>query len=147
MTRSRQLARLLVRLSASALLALVLGLTVLVALSAAVVSSAGRRTTAPGLSRPADARAHPWPAARGHRLADPDASRAWRGPRAATRRCRRTRELAAFATSLGVVPFTVVPLLSLVVGLILLVLTGALLTAIPRSYSAGVSTASSLRTE
>jgi hypothetical protein len=41
----------------------------------------------------------------------------------------------------------VVPLLSLVVGLILLVLTGALLTAIPRSYSAGVSTASSLRTE
>jgi putative ABC transport system permease protein len=54
---------------------------------------------------------------------------------------------ADFATSLGVVPVTVVPLSSLVVGLALLVAAGVLLTSLPRFYSSGTSTASSLRTE
>ena len=52
-----------------------------------------------------------------------------------------------FATSLGVVPITVVPLISLVVGLVVLVAAGVLLTALPRFYSKGASTASALRAE
>ena len=52
-----------------------------------------------------------------------------------------------FATSLGVVPVTVVPVVSLVVGLVVLVAAGALLTALPRFYSQGPSTASALRAE
>ena len=54
---------------------------------------------------------------------------------------------AAFATSLGVVPVTVVPLLPLVLGLLVLVLAGALLTSFSRYSSPGASTASALRTE
>ena len=52
-----------------------------------------------------------------------------------------------FATSLGVVPVNVVPVISLVVGLVVLVAAGALLTALPRFYSQGASTASALRAE
>ena len=54
---------------------------------------------------------------------------------------------AGFATSLGVVPVTVVPLISLVVGLVLLVGAGALLASLPRFFSREASTASLLRTE
>ena len=54
---------------------------------------------------------------------------------------------AGFATSLGVVPVTVVPRASLLVGLLVLVLAGALFTSLPRFSSAEASTASSLRTE
>jgi hypothetical protein len=54
---------------------------------------------------------------------------------------------ARFATSLGVVPVTVIPLSSLVVGLVAGVATGALLTSLPRFYPRATSTASSLRTE
>lgn len=54
---------------------------------------------------------------------------------------------AGFATSLGVVPVTVVPLGSLVVGLVSLVAAGTLLTSLPRFFSQGGSTASSLRSE
>ena len=54
---------------------------------------------------------------------------------------------AGFATSLGVVPVTVVPLGFLVVGLVALVAAGALLTSLPRFFSQGGSTASSLRSE
>jgi hypothetical protein len=52
-----------------------------------------------------------------------------------------------FATSLGVVPVTVVPLGTLVVGLVSLVAVGTLLTSRPRFFSQGGSTASSLRSE
>ena len=54
---------------------------------------------------------------------------------------------AGFASSLGVVPVTVLPLTSLLVGLALLVVAGPLFTALPRFFSRGASTASSLRTE
>jgi hypothetical protein len=54
---------------------------------------------------------------------------------------------AGFATSLGVVPVTVVPLGSLVAGLVALVGAGALLTSLPRFISQGGSTASTLRSE
>ena len=54
---------------------------------------------------------------------------------------------ASFAGTLGVVPVTVIPLSSLVVGLALLVAAGALLTSLPRFYSARISTASSLSRE
>ena len=54
---------------------------------------------------------------------------------------------AGFATSLGVVPVTVLPLTSLLVGLALLVVAGPLFTSLPRFFSRGASTASSLRTE
>ena len=53
----------------------------------------------------------------------------------------------AFASSLGVVPVTVIPLIELVVGLIVLVVAGAALTALPRLHAARSSTASSLRPE
>jgi hypothetical protein len=52
-----------------------------------------------------------------------------------------------YASSLGVVPVTVVPLISLVVGLVLLVVLGALLTSLQRFLSHEPSTASVLRTE
>lgn len=54
---------------------------------------------------------------------------------------------ASFATSLGVVPVTVVPLGSLIAALVVLVAAGALLTSLPRFFSSDGSTASSLRTE
>jgi len=54
---------------------------------------------------------------------------------------------AGFAMSLGVVPVTVVPLVSLLVGLVLLVGAGALLASLPRFFSHGASTASLLRSE
>ena len=54
---------------------------------------------------------------------------------------------AGFATSLGVVPVTVVPLSSLIVGLLALAAAGALFTSLPRFFSQGGSTASSLRSE
>jgi len=54
---------------------------------------------------------------------------------------------AAFATSLGVVPVTVIPVTPLVVGLVALVAAGTLCTSIPRSSISAVSTASSLRAE
>jgi putative ABC transport system permease protein len=54
---------------------------------------------------------------------------------------------AGFATSLGVVPITVVPLIPLLAGLAVLVFAGALLTSLPRFSSPGASTASALRTE
>ncbi len=54
---------------------------------------------------------------------------------------------AGFATSLGVVPVTVLPLTSLLVGLALLVLAGPLFTSLLRFSSRGASTASLLRTE
>jgi FtsX-like permease family len=54
---------------------------------------------------------------------------------------------AAFATSLGVVPVVVIPLVGLVVGLVALVAVGAALTAVPGLYAARGSTASSLRPE
>jgi hypothetical protein len=54
---------------------------------------------------------------------------------------------AGFATSLGVVPVTVLPLASLLVGLALLVVAGPVFTSLPRFFSRGTSTASSLRTE
>jgi ABC-type dipeptide/oligopeptide/nickel transport system permease component len=53
----------------------------------------------------------------------------------------------AFASSLGVVPVTVIPVTPLVVGLVVLVFAGTLMTSIPRSSSSGISTASSLRAE
>ena len=53
---------------------------------------------------------------------------------------------AGFATSLGVVPVTVVPLSSLVVGLLALAAAGALFMC-SRFFSQGGSTASSLRSE
>jgi hypothetical protein len=54
---------------------------------------------------------------------------------------------SGFATSLGVVPVVVVPLISLVVGLVVLVVGGALLTAFPRFSSQGANMASALRAE
>jgi len=54
---------------------------------------------------------------------------------------------AGFATSLGVVPVTVLPLTSLAVGLALLVVAGLLFTSLPRFFSRQASTASLLRTE
>jgi len=54
---------------------------------------------------------------------------------------------AGFATSLGVVPVTVVPATSLVVGLVVLLAAGAIFASLPRFYPTGTSTASSLRTE
>ena len=54
---------------------------------------------------------------------------------------------AGFATSLGVVPVTVLPLTSLLVGLALLVVAGPLFTSLPRFFSHQASTASLLRTE
>ena len=52
-----------------------------------------------------------------------------------------------FATSLGVVPITVVPLIPLIVGSIAVVAAGALFTSVTRFSSPRTSTASSLRTE
>jgi FtsX-like permease family len=54
---------------------------------------------------------------------------------------------AGFATSLGVVPVTVVPVTQLVVGLALLVVAGPLFTSLPRVFSQRTSTAASLRSE
>jgi hypothetical protein len=54
---------------------------------------------------------------------------------------------AGFATSLGVVPVTVLPLTSLAVGLTLLLVAGPLLTSLPRFFSREAGTASLLRTE
>ncbi len=54
---------------------------------------------------------------------------------------------AGFATSLGVVPVTVVPLLWLGVGLVLLVVVGVLFTSLFRLFSHEASTASLLRPE
>jgi len=54
---------------------------------------------------------------------------------------------AGFAGSLGVVPTTVVPVSSLVLGLLLLVVAGVLLTSLSRFSSPGTNTASLLRTE
>ncbi len=54
---------------------------------------------------------------------------------------------SGFATSLGVVPVTVVPLIALLVGMVVLVAAGALLMALPRFYSEGESTAAALRAE
>jgi hypothetical protein len=54
---------------------------------------------------------------------------------------------AAFATSLGVVPVAVVPVGSLLFGPMVLLAAGVLLTSLPRFFSQGGSTASSLRTE
>jgi putative ABC transport system permease protein len=54
---------------------------------------------------------------------------------------------AAFATSLGVVPVTVIPVGSLLLGPVVLLAAGVLLTSLPRFFSRGDSTASSLRTE
>ncbi|MGP8062368.1 MAG: FtsX-like permease family protein [Acidimicrobiales bacterium] len=54
---------------------------------------------------------------------------------------------AGFATSLGVVPVTVVPLISLGAGLVGLVVVGALLTSLTRLFSHEASTASLLRPE
>jgi hypothetical protein len=54
---------------------------------------------------------------------------------------------AAFASSLGVVPVTVIPLAQLVVGLVVLVAAAAALTALPRLHASRASTASSLRPE
>jgi hypothetical protein len=54
---------------------------------------------------------------------------------------------SGFATSLGVVPVAVVPLIPLLVGLLVLVVAGALLTSLPNFSSPGASTASALRTE
>jgi FtsX-like permease family len=52
-----------------------------------------------------------------------------------------------FATSLGVVPVIVVPVISLAIGLLSLVLAGALLTSLPTFFPKEVNTASSLRSE
>jgi FtsX-like permease family len=52
-----------------------------------------------------------------------------------------------FATSLGVVPVTVVPLIPLIVGLAAVVAAGALFTSVPKFSFPRTSTASSLRTE
>jgi FtsX-like permease family len=52
-----------------------------------------------------------------------------------------------FGTSLGVVPVTVVPILSLALGLALLVAAGTLLTSLLRRLSQGTNIAASLRTE
>ena len=52
-----------------------------------------------------------------------------------------------FATSLGVVPVTVVPLIPLIVGSIAVVAAGALFTSVTRFSSPRTSAASSLRTE
>ena len=52
-----------------------------------------------------------------------------------------------FATSLGVVPVTVVPLIPLMVGSIAVVAAGALFTSVTRFSSPRTSAASSLRTE
>jgi putative ABC transport system permease protein len=52
-----------------------------------------------------------------------------------------------FATSLGVVPVIVVPVISLAIGLSLLVLAGALLTSLPTFFPREVNTASLLRSE
>jgi FtsX-like permease family len=54
---------------------------------------------------------------------------------------------AGFATSLGVVPVTVVPLVSLGGGLVLMVAAGALLTSLLRSFSRRTNIAASLRAE
>jgi hypothetical protein len=54
---------------------------------------------------------------------------------------------AAFATSLGVVPVAVIPLVELVGGLVALVVVGAAMTALPGFYATRVSTAASLRPE
>jgi hypothetical protein len=54
---------------------------------------------------------------------------------------------AGFATSLGVVPTTVLPVASFIVGPVVLLAAGAVLTSLPRFYPAGTSTAESLRTE
>ena len=52
-----------------------------------------------------------------------------------------------FATSLGVVPVTVVPLVPLIAGLVAVVAAGALFTAVPKLSFPRTSTASSLRAE
>jgi hypothetical protein len=52
-----------------------------------------------------------------------------------------------FATSLGVVPVTVAPLVPLVLGLVLLVTAGALLAMLPRFFSQNSNTTSLLRAE
>jgi ABC-type antimicrobial peptide transport system permease subunit len=52
---------------------------------------------------------------------------------------------SGFATSLGVVPVTALPLTSLLVGLALLVVAGPLFTSLPRFFSREAATASLLR--
>jgi hypothetical protein len=54
---------------------------------------------------------------------------------------------AGFATSLGVVPVTVVPVIPLAIGLVLLVVVGVLITALPRLFSRETTTATLLRME
>jgi ABC-type antimicrobial peptide transport system permease subunit len=54
---------------------------------------------------------------------------------------------SGFATSLGVVPVTAVPLGPLVLGLVALMAAGALLASLPRFFSHGGNAASSLRAE
>ena len=52
-----------------------------------------------------------------------------------------------FATSLGVVPVTVVPVIPLIVGLVAVLAAGALFTSVPKLSFPRTSTASSLRVE
>jgi putative ABC transport system permease protein len=53
----------------------------------------------------------------------------------------------SFAGSLGVVPATVTPLAALLVGVVVLLLAGNLLAAVPAAVAARTSTAAVLRAE